>query len=220
MDIRPDWAEALADRYRIEKEIGRGGMASVYLAEDMRYRRNVAIKVLREELAHALAHDRFLEEIRTAARLSHPGIVPVYDSGEADASLYYVMPYEAGHSLRERLEREGPLPVADVIVILRDLCEALRELCEDEGFVAWAAYDGAEALSISERERVDLVLSDLNMPAMNGVQLFELMAERPSPPAFVLTSTSRPREWPPERPFLSKPIDFERLVRLVRASLR
>ena len=130
MDIRPDWTEALADRYRIEKEIGRGGMASVYLAEDLRYRRKVAVKVLREELAHALAHDRFLEEIRTAARLSHPGIVPVYDSGLIPAAPgrpalpWFAMMYIEGESLKERLAR-GPLPLADAVDIARAVAAAL-----------------------------------------------------------------------------------------------
>ncbi|HJS47137.1 MAG TPA: serine/threonine-protein kinase [Gemmatimonadales bacterium] len=130
MDIRPDWTEALADRYRIEKEIGRGGMASVYLAEDLRYRRKVAIKVLRTELAHALAHDRFLEEIRTAARLNHPGIVPVYDSGLIPAAPgrpalpWFAMMFIAGESLKERLVG-GPLPVADAVDIARAVAAAL-----------------------------------------------------------------------------------------------
>jgi len=93
----------LADRYRITREIGRGGMATVYLAHDVRHSRDVAVKVLRPELAAALGGGRFLREIEIAARLRHPNIVPVYDSGESDGILYYVMPYEAGHSLRERL---------------------------------------------------------------------------------------------------------------------
>jgi CheY-like chemotaxis protein len=98
----------------------------------------------------------------------------------------------------------------------RDLCEALCELCEDEGFTALAAYDAMEALAISERNAVDVVLSDLNMPIMNGVELYRRIAERDTIPLFVLTSTSRPRDWPLDRLFLAKPIDFDRLVRLVR----
>lgn len=97
-----------------------------------------------------------------------------------------------------------------------DLCDALRELCEDEGFRAFGAYDPLEALSISERESIDVVLSDLNMPVMSGLQLCERLAALGGATLFVLTSTSRPREWPSERPFLTKPIDFDRLVRLVR----
>jgi len=115
----------LADRYRITREIGRGGMATVYLAHDVRHSRDVAVKVLRPELAAALGGGRFLREIEIAARLRHPNIVPVYDSGESDGILYYVMPYEAGHSLRERLAREGPLGIGDAVVVLRDVGDAL-----------------------------------------------------------------------------------------------
>ena len=101
----------------------------------------------------------------------------------------------------------------------RDLCEALCELCEDEGFTALAAYDAMEALAISERSDVDVVLSDLNMPRMNGVELYRRISERRSAPLFVLTSTTRPREWPTDRLFLAKPIDFDRLVRLIRTGM-
>lgn len=99
----------------------------------------------------------------------------------------------------------------------RDLCEALCELCEDEGFTALAAFDAMEALEINRGNPVDVVLSDLNMPTMNGVQLYERLAAMDTTPLFVLTSTSRPREWPADRLFLAKPIDFDRLVGLVRA---
>ncbi len=98
----------------------------------------------------------------------------------------------------------------------RDLCEALCELCEDEGFTALAAFDAMEALTLNERHTVNVVLSDLNMPIMNGVQLYERLAAMEATPVFVLTSTSRPREWPADRLFLAKPIDFDRLVALVR----
>ncbi|HET7459583.1 MAG TPA: protein kinase [Gemmatimonadaceae bacterium] len=130
--------KVLAGRYRVEREAGRGGMAIVYLAHDLKHGRDVAIKVVRPELAVAIGRERFLGEIEIAARLRHPHIVPLYDSGELPADeqsadgdgdapplRYYVMPYEAGHSLRERLERDGPLPVADVVLVLRDLCGAL-----------------------------------------------------------------------------------------------
>lgn len=99
----------------------------------------------------------------------------------------------------------------------RDLCEALCELCEDEGFTALAAFDAIEALAINDEHAVDLVLSDLNMPTMNGVQLYERLTAMPTTPVFVLTSTSRPLEWPSDRLFLTKPIDFDQLVRLVLA---
>src|SRR5512140_3332259 len=111
----------LADRYRLERELGEGGMATVYLAEDLRHHRPVAVKVLRPELAATVGADRFLREIDIAAQLHHPHILPLYDSGEAAGFLFYVMPFEEGHSLREKLEREGELPVADVVHLLRDV---------------------------------------------------------------------------------------------------
>ena len=98
---------ALADRYRIERELGAGGMATVYLAEDIRHRRKVAIKVLRPELTASLGPDRFLREIEVAARLTHPHILPLHDSGAVDGFLYYVMPYVDGESLRTRIDRVG-----------------------------------------------------------------------------------------------------------------
>ena len=116
---------ALTERYRITGEVGRGGMATVYLARDVKHARDVAVKVLHPDIAAALGREQFLNEIEIVAQLRHPNIVPLYDSGESDGLLYYVMPYEEGHSLRERLDREGPLPVDDVIIILRDICEAL-----------------------------------------------------------------------------------------------
>ncbi len=116
---------ALADRYTIERELGRGGMATVYLAQDLKHHRKVAIKVLRPELAAALGPERFLREIDTAARLNHPHILPLHDSGQADGFLYYVMPYIEGESLRDRLEREGPLPLEDALRITRDVTSAL-----------------------------------------------------------------------------------------------
>jgi serine/threonine-protein kinase len=117
--------ETLALRYRIVRELGRGGMAVVYLARDLKHGRDVAVKVVRPEVAAALGRDRFLREIAIAARLHHPNIVALYDSGEADGFLYYVMPFEPGLSLRERLAREGPPPLDEAVLILRDVCEAL-----------------------------------------------------------------------------------------------
>jgi eukaryotic-like serine/threonine-protein kinase len=117
--------QALADRYRVERELGQGGMATVYLAHDLRHDRDVAIKVLHPELGAALGVDRFLAEIRTTARLQHPHILPLLDSGGADGLLYYVMPYVAGETLRSRLERERQLPVDDAIRIAREVADAL-----------------------------------------------------------------------------------------------
>lgn len=119
------FARAVADRYRIEREIGVGGMATVYLARDVRHERDVAIKVLHPELAEHLGPARFLREIKIAANLTHPHIVPVYDSGSADGQLYYVMPFIAGESLRDRLDREGQVEVDESLRIARDVGEGL-----------------------------------------------------------------------------------------------
>src|SRR5207249_4843910 len=103
----------VAGRYRIERELGRGGMAIVFLATDLRHHRPVAVKVVHPEIAAHLGQGRFLREIRTIARLTHPHVVPLYDSGEAEGILYYVMPYVEGESLRDRLSLERQLPVED-----------------------------------------------------------------------------------------------------------
>jgi serine/threonine-protein kinase len=116
---------ALADRYRIERELGAGGMATVYLAADLKHDREVALKVLRPELAASLGPDRFPREIRILAKLQHPHVLPLLDSGEAAGFLYYVMPYVDGESLRHRLDREGELPIHDAIRILREVGDAL-----------------------------------------------------------------------------------------------
>jgi eukaryotic-like serine/threonine-protein kinase len=116
---------ALAGRYRIERELGRGGMATVYLAHDVRHDRSVALKVLRPELAAAIGPARFLREIRIAARLTYPNILPLHDSGEADGFLYYVMPYVEGESLRDRLSREKQLPLEDALRIAHEVADAL-----------------------------------------------------------------------------------------------
>src|SRR5829696_8143669 len=114
-DVATRLSTALADRYRVERELGQGGMATVYLARDLRHDRDVAIKVLHPELGAALGSDRFLSEIKTTAKLQHPHILPLLDSGEADGLLYYVMPYVKGETLRSRLDRETQLPIADAI---------------------------------------------------------------------------------------------------------
>jgi len=116
---------ALHRRYTIRHELGRGGAAFVYLAQDLKHDRSVAIKVLRAEIAVLLGTERFLREIRFAARLQHPNILSLFDSGEASGWLYYVMPYVEGPSLRQRLTREGPLPLDDALRITRDICGAL-----------------------------------------------------------------------------------------------
>ncbi len=116
---------ALSDRYRVTRELGAGGMATVYLAHDRKHERDVAIKVLHPDLGAALGGERFLSEIRTTARLQHPHILPLLDSGEADGLLYYVMPLVTGETLRARLERERQLPIADAVRIAREVASAL-----------------------------------------------------------------------------------------------
>jgi eukaryotic-like serine/threonine-protein kinase len=117
--------DALADRYRLERELGQGGMATVYLAEDLKHHRKVAVKVLRPELAATLGPERFAREIQVAARLQHPHILGVLDSGDADGFFYYVMPYVEGETLRDRLTRGGELPVPEAVRLLSEIAEAL-----------------------------------------------------------------------------------------------
>ncbi len=116
---------ALADRYAIQEELGAGGMATVYLAEDLKHHRKVAVKVLRPELAAILGAERFLKEIEVTANLQHPNILPLYDSGEADTFLYYVMPYMEGESLRDKLKREKQLGVEETVEIAKSVAAAL-----------------------------------------------------------------------------------------------
>lgn len=134
--MKPDLAErvtaALGDRYRLEMRvdgkpalIGQGGMATVFLAEDVRHDRWVAIKVLKPDVATAIGAERFLREIHIAAQLHHPHILGLIDSGQADKLLYYVMPYVSGETLRERIEKEGALPIPDAVRLIREIADAL-----------------------------------------------------------------------------------------------
>jgi tetratricopeptide (TPR) repeat protein len=125
---------ALAGRYAVERELGAGGMATVYLAQDRKHARPVAVKVLRPELSAVLGGERFLREIETTARMRHPHIVPLYDSGEAGGFLFYVMPLIEGESLRARIERERQLAVEDAVQITREIAEALA-YAHDQGVV-------------------------------------------------------------------------------------
>ena len=115
---------ALSDRYRIERELGAGGMATVYLAEDLKHDRRVALKVLKPELAAVLGADRFVVEIKTTASLQHPHILPLFDSGTADGFLFYVMPYIEGETLREKLDRETQLGIDEAVRITREVADA------------------------------------------------------------------------------------------------
>ena len=126
MDTVANLTAALTGRYTIERELGAGGMATVYLARDLRHDRRVALKVLRPELAAAVGAHRFLQEIRTTANLQHPHILPLYDSGEVDGTVFYVMPYLEGESVRERLVREKQLPVDDAVEIAQEVAAALE----------------------------------------------------------------------------------------------
>ena len=116
---------ALEGRYTIEGELGEGGMATVYLADDLKHERKVALKVLKPELAAVVGAERFLAEIKTTANLTHPHILPLFDSGEADSFLFYVMPYVQGESLREKLDREKQLGVKDSVAITQKVANAL-----------------------------------------------------------------------------------------------
>ncbi|HSE52200.1 MAG TPA: serine/threonine-protein kinase, partial [Gemmatimonadales bacterium] len=125
---------ALGDRYQIERQIGEGGMATVYLARDLKHGRRVAIKVLRPELAARLGSERFLHEIKVTAGLQHPNILPLYDSGATDEFLYYVMPYVDGESLRTKMRHDGQLSVEDTVAISRSVAAAL-DYAHEHGIV-------------------------------------------------------------------------------------
>ncbi len=124
-EITAKLTTALADRYRIEHELGEGGMATVYLAEDLKHKRKVAVKVLRPELAAVLGAERFIQEIKTTANLQHPHILPLHDSGDADGFLYYVMPFIDGETLRDKLNREKQLGIEEAVKITSEVADAL-----------------------------------------------------------------------------------------------
>src|SRR6201991_626694 len=123
--LPPRVSGALSAQYLLEQEIGAGGMATVYLAQDLRHDRRVALKVLRPELAAVIGAERFLAEIKLTANLQHPHILPLFDSGEADSYLFYVMPFVEGETLRDRMNREKQLPVADALRITTEVASAL-----------------------------------------------------------------------------------------------
>ena len=182
---------ALADRYRLERELGAGGMATVYLAHDLKHDRRVAIKVMKPEVSAELAADRFLREIRTTANLQHPHIVPVFDSGEienADFShtsgltthLYFVMPLIDGETLRDRLERDGPLPVDEAVRLVRELADALQYAHEagilhrdlkpenvmlSRGHALLTDFGIAQSAATPENDRLTRVGSSVGTPA-------------------------------------------------------
>src|SRR2546426_9764276 len=171
---------SLAGRYTIERELGRGGMATVYLARDLKHDRPVALKVLRPELAAVLGADRFLREIRLTAQLQHPHILTLIDSGEADGFLYYVMPFVEGESLRDHLEREGQLSLDEALRITRAVATALdfahahgvihrdikpENIMLHEGEPMVADFGIALAVSAAGRERLTETGLSLGPPA-------------------------------------------------------
>ncbi len=125
-EITARLSTALADRYRIERHLGEGGMATVYLAEDLKHKRKVAVKVLRPELAAVLGAERFVQEITTTANLQHPHILPLHDSGDVDGFLYYVMPFIDGETLRDKLNRETQLGIDEAVKITTEVADALH----------------------------------------------------------------------------------------------
>jgi len=160
---------ALRDRYEIDRQIGAGGMASVFLARDLKHGRPVAIKVLKPELSSSLGSDRFLREIQIVSNLNHPHIVPVHDSGEADGLLFYVMPYVVGESLQDRLERDGRISLREALDLLREIAGAVdyahrlgvlhrdikpANILLSEGHALLADFGIAHALAEAEDERL------------------------------------------------------------------
>jgi eukaryotic-like serine/threonine-protein kinase len=170
---------AVAQQYRVERELGVGGMATVFLARDLKHDRDVAMKVLHPELTAALGGERFLAEIRTTARLQHPHILPLLDSGSADGLLFYVMPVVSGETLRARLTRERQLPVDDAVRIARDVAGALgyahrqgiihrdikpENILLHEGQALVADFGIALAVSAAGGERMTLTGISLGTP--------------------------------------------------------
>jgi serine/threonine-protein kinase len=187
----PAFSAALSSQYRVERELGRGGMATVYLAEDLRHQRRVAIKVVHPDLAAAIGGDRFLTEIRTTATLQHPHILGLIDSGNADGVLYYVMPFVEGETLRARLAREGQLPVDDAVRIATDVASALdyahrhgvvhrdikpENILLQDGSALVADFGIALALSTAGGERLTQTGVSLGTPQYMAPE--QAMAER------------------------------------------
>ena len=166
---------ALTGRYAIERELGHGGTALVFLGRDPKHERPVAIKVLRPELAVALGAERFLREIKLTARLNHPHILPLLDSGEAAGFLYYVMPYVEGESLRDRLVREPQLPVEEALIIAREVADALeyaealallhRACDEHDPFLIFTLYGYPTTARLREDHRFAEIRERMGLPS-------------------------------------------------------
>ena len=183
---------ALAGRYEVDREIGRGGMAYVYRAHDRQHDRDVALKVLRPELAAALGVERFLREIRIEARLQHPHILPLYDSGTADGLLYYVMPYVEGETLRDRIRREKQLPVGEAVRIAREAGLPL-EISHHKaaGRNSWGKTE--QSIALIEKERAaGLDVTFDAYPYTAGSTILAVMARgREAGPEDVIVATVR-----------------------------
>src|SRR5687768_9043603 len=177
---------ALADRYRIQRELGQGGMATVYLAHDVRHERDVAVKVLSPELAETLGRHRFVREIRLAAGLNHPHILPLYDSGECDGFLYFVMPVMGGQTLRDRLEAERTLPIHDAVRIATEVADALdyahrqdvvhrdikpENILLHEGHAVVADFGIGKALAAASGQRPERAESARDLPGFTMTQI-------------------------------------------------
>jgi predicted ATPase/tRNA A-37 threonylcarbamoyl transferase component Bud32 len=175
----PHNPDLLAGRYRIDRELGAGGMATVYLADDLKHSRKVAVKVLRPELAAQLGHERFLREITTTANLRHPNILPLFDSGEAGGQVFYVMPFVEGETLRDRMTREGTLPLPDVLRIADEVSDALsyahgrgvihrdikpENILLESGHAIVADFGIAHAASTAGKETLTMVGMALGTP--------------------------------------------------------
>ena len=187
-DLRALLCSVLADRYRVELMLGRGGMAVVYLAEDLKHHRQVAIKVLLPELASAVGVERFLREIQIAAGLAHPNILPLHDSGDADGLPYYVMPYVEGESIRVRLKREKQLPVEEALRITREVADGLYyahslgivhrdikpgNILVEAGHAVVMDFGIARAVSGVGRERLTATGLTLGTPAYMSPEQFD-----------------------------------------------
>jgi hypothetical protein len=154
MDVDDRFAAAIASRYQIERELGQGGMAIVYLARDLKHRRQVALKVLRPELSNSLGAERFLQEIAISARLVHPNILPLHDSGEAAGCLYYVMPYVEGATLRGASRREAGQRAARRRSRARGRLRAGEGAVERRQHAVDGAWDGGRHAGLHESRAV------------------------------------------------------------------
>jgi hypothetical protein len=179
-------ADALRDRYTIERELGRGGMATVYLARDLKHDRLVALKVLRPELAATLGPERFQHEIRFAAWLQHPHILSVHDSAEAAGQLWFTMPYVEGESLRTRLTREGQLPIEAALRITSEAAQALQYAHKVYAYVApegehqWRLDEAVPSLPAGDRRIISLAWFELIRCSKQPIRGVFLLPASPS----------------------------------------